>query len=65
MEEKQRGRRKKKIRGEVIWKPDLDMDTWSDPEQTKLAERGSGCIPDQIPPTNKDEHLTNPNWTKD
>lgn len=32
-------------------KPDLDMDTWSDPKQTKLTERGSGCVPDQIPPT--------------
>lgn len=31
-------------------KPDLDMDTLSDPKQTKLTERGSGCVPDQVPP---------------
>lgn len=44
--------RKNKGKDEMLFeKPDLDMDTWSDPKQTKQTERGSGCVPDQIPPT--------------
>lgn len=50
----------KKKRGEAIWKPDLDMDTWSDARQTKLfrQKRGSGIVPDQILPCNKVVYCT-------
>lgn len=51
---------KTKKRGEAIWKPDLDMDTWSDARQTKLfrQKRGSGIVPDQILPCNKVVYCT-------
>lgn len=47
-------------------KPNLDMDTWSDPKQTKLTERGSGCVPDQVPPApvRRMNTLQKQPWTK-
>ena len=45
-------KKKEKRGGEAIWKPDLNMDTWSDAGQNQVvpAKRGSGCVPDQNTP---------------
>lgn len=58
---------KKNRRGEDIWKPDLDMDTWSDAGQKQnfLTEGGSSFVPDQYSPWTSlftTPHTSKLNW---
>lgn len=55
--------KKEKRGGEAIWKPDLDMDTWSDAWQTKLFRQKEAVALFQTKYSPITRFVMTPNWS--